>query len=83
MENIIFPENNSKNKISIIKDPFDLDCIDRIIIAYHKGFSNSYWYGDISFKKGLTAGNQQTENCADFESVVAKVKAILESINNK
>ena len=76
-------ESGNKSQVSVIKDPFNLDCIERILIAYNKGYRDSYWYGNVHFKNGLTEARQETKHCEDFESVVAEVRAILESVNKQ
>lgn len=83
MEIPMFTNKTKESQVSVIKDPFDLDCIERILIAYNKGYRDSYWYGNVHFKNGLTEGRQETKHCEDFESVVAEVRAILESVSKQ
>lgn len=73
--------NVTGKEISVIKDPFNKDCIGDIAINYTTSFGSRYWYARIQFKNGNTSGEQRTPNCETFEEVVAQIKIILNSIN--
>jgi hypothetical protein len=69
--------------LSVITNPFVTDCIDDIHIRYigKPLFDKSpYWKAYISFKNGLSSGEQQTPQCDTLPEVLEQLKIILESI---
>lgn len=75
-------EEDAKS-ISVIKDPFQTNCITNVSINFTNGISTPYWYGYVKFKNGNTEGEQRTNRTQSFEEIVAEIKQILNSINNK
>jgi hypothetical protein len=72
-------EEDAKS-ISVIKDPFQTNCITNVSINFTTGFSNPYWYGCVKFKNGNTQGEQRTSNTQTFEDIVVEIKQILNSL---
>lgn len=68
-------------EISVIKDPFQKDCVGDIMIHYTTSFNTVYWYATVEFKNGNTTGKQKTPQCQTFEEVVTHLKQILNSVN--
>ena len=70
--------------ISVIKDPFQTNCITSVSINYSSGIiGNPYWYGYVKFKNGNTEGEQRTNKTQSFEEIVVEIRQILNSINQK
>jgi hypothetical protein len=72
-----------ENKISIIKDPFQINYITNVSINYFNGgnYSKPYWYGRVTFKNGNTVGEQNTNHVESFEEIVVEIRQILNSLN--
>jgi hypothetical protein len=47
------------NMVSVLKNPFESDKIERIYLFMNKGFSGCYWSGGIQFKNGNSEGEQK------------------------
>lgn len=71
--------------ISVIKDPFQTNCITNVSINYSDGggFATPYWYGFVKFKNGNTEGEQRTNKTQSFEEIVVEIRQILNSLNTK
>ena len=71
--------------ISVIKDPFQTNCITNVSINYSdgSGFAKPYWYGFVKFKNGNTEGEQRTNKTQSFEEIVVEIRQILNSLNTK
>ncbi len=71
--------------ISVIKDPFQTNCITNVGIHFSNGlgFGNPYWYGYVKFKNGNTEGEQRTNKTQTFEEIVIEIRQILNSLNTK
>jgi hypothetical protein len=87
----LFEKEKSNNKetesreISVFKDPFNKAKIEEITIFYRKiMFEKKYgWYANISFKDGLTSGNQKTPDCDTWEELMIHMKQIYDSLEVK
>lgn len=71
--------------ISVIKDPFQTNCITNVAIHYSSGsgYVQPYWYGYVKFKNGNTFGEQNTSHVSSFEEIVVEMRQILNSITNE
>lgn len=81
--NIDIIGNVTGNELSVIKDPFNKDCVGDIAIHYTSTFGKPYWWARVEFKNDNTKGEQRTPNCGTFEEIVAQVKIILDSVRDK
>jgi hypothetical protein len=73
--------NVTGKEISVIKDPFQKNCIGDMSIRRTSWGNKFYWYATVEFKNGSTKGEQKTPDCETFEEVIAHVKQILNSVN--
>lgn len=75
-------ENNDK-KISVIKDPFNKRSIESIMIHFSKDYFNKeigFWKATVDFKNGNTSGSQSTNRCKDWDTMLAELYQIYESL---
>lgn len=75
--------NATGQELSVIKDPFTKESVSEIMIRYTTDWSNPHWYAKVCFKNGHTSGEQKTPNCKDFDEVLAHLKQIINSVENK
>ncbi len=75
-------ESTKQNELSVFKDPFDKANIEEIHIWYNRElFTKKYvWEGRVKFTNGLTKGEQSTPSCDSWESLVAHMKQIYDSL---
>jgi len=72
---------HNTNELSILKDPFFTDKIERIMVVTTKGIFDGkpYSYGTVEFKNGDTKGEQKFE-ATSFDEVCIKIKEFLETL---
>lgn len=75
--------NVTGNELLVIKDPFNKDGIHEMFIHYTSWMDKKYWWAQAKFKNGNTEGLQKTPDCDTFDEVIAHVKTILNSVENK
>ena len=70
------------NEVSLIKDPFKQDCIERVSLNISKTiFTNRFiCYAIIEFKNGNTCGSHEINDCKYLADAFHKAKQFIESL---
>lgn len=70
------------NEVSLIKDPFKQDCIERVSLTISKTiFTGRFMcYAIIEFKNGNTCGKHEITDCEDLADAFHKAKQFIESL---
>lgn len=73
--------NSQESGVSILKDPFNIDCVKDICIRMYVNYNKEkMWYAKVEFQNGSTEGAQRFNDNADFRVIVAQVEEFLKSI---
>lgn len=74
--------NGNKNEVSLIKDPFKQDCIERVSLTISKSIFGSKFicYAVIEFKNVNTSGRHEINDCKDLADAFHKAKQFVESL---
>lgn len=74
--------DDKRDKVSLISDPFKQDCIERVSLNITKSlFTNrTLCYAIIEFKNGNTSGKHEINNCKDLADAFHKAKQFVESL---
>ena len=74
--------NDKRNEVSLIKDPFKQDCIESVSLTISKSiFANNFMcYAVIEFKNGNTSGKHEINDCEDLDDAFHKAKQFVESL---
>lgn len=70
------------NEVSLIKDPFKQNCIERVSLNISKNIFTGRFvcYAIIEFKNGNTCGKHQIDDCKDLADAFHKAKQFIESL---
>lgn len=70
-----------QNALSVIKDPFGYQHIEKIFILAHKGWIDNEWKysGTVEFENGRTKGEQHFDG-KNLASVVKKVDIFIKEL---
>lgn len=70
------------NEVSLIKNPFKQDCIERVSLTISKSIFGSKFmcYAVIEFKNGNTSGKHEINDCKDLADAFHKAKQFVESL---
>lgn len=74
--------DDKRDKVSLIKDPFKQDCIERVSLTISKSiFGGKFMcYAVIEFKNGNTSGKHEINDCKDLADAFHKAKQFVESL---
>lgn len=84
MENNILEQiiGDTKNmKPSILQDPFELKCVQSVVIFSTISFGKWVHTGKVEFKKGLTEGSQQFKG-KNTDDVIIQIKQFLTQLQD-
>lgn len=75
----------NKDTVSIIKDPFNKECIDSIFIAISTNHftKEKYCWATVDFKNGKTEGKQKFGNHTDFKVLITELQAFMDSLQSQ
>lgn len=74
--------DNKSDEVSLIKDPFKQDYIERVSLNILKSTFTSRFicYAIIEFKNGNTCGKHEIKDCKDLADAFHKAKQFIESL---
>ena len=71
-------------ELSVIKNPFLKDSIHSVSMHMSTGYKGDKdWWGHVCFKNETTEGKVSAKDCDTFEELIAQIKQILDSVNDK
>lgn len=73
----------AKGTLTLIQDPFFLQNIQSINIHGMPWGGKQRWNAIVTFRSGLTGGEDETGPQRTFEEVIQKLRAILDEVQNK
>lgn len=73
--------HREKTEISLLKDPFKSDCVDRIVFWIDHGKRGSTFESDISFSNGDTKGQQKIQ-AKSFNELVLKTEQFIKTLDS-